>query len=136
MQFREQQQAWNTPISDTLTRLLNRKTFDTNFEQLIAVAERPERNSDDRRQVVTTSLFHAGWRCSTSIISSASTTASATFSGTRSCCSLPNARTQLLQGAGTKLFRFGGEEFVVMIRHVREDHVRGVFERFRRSIER
>ena len=38
--------------------------------------------------------------------------------------------------AQDKLFRFGGEEFVVMIRHVREDHVRGVFERFRRSIER
>lgn len=48
--FENNQQTWEYANLDTLTRLLNRKTFDTNFEQLIAVAERAERNSDDRRQ--------------------------------------------------------------------------------------
>ncbi len=35
-----------------------------------------------------------------------------------------------------KLFRFGGEEFVVMLRSVGEDDVRGIFDRFRLAVER
>ena len=35
-----------------------------------------------------------------------------------------------------KLFRFGGEEFVVMLRNVAEDHVHNIFTRFRLAVER
>jgi diguanylate cyclase (GGDEF)-like protein len=37
--------------------------------------------------------------------------------------------------ANDRIFRFGGEEFVVLLRSADLDHARGIFERFRQNIE-
>ena len=133
--FENNQQAWEYANLDTLTRLLNRKTFDTNFEQLIAVAEKAERNSDDRRQASDDQSLPC-WLAVFDIDHFKRINDSFGHLFGDEVLLLFAERMRSCFRAQDKLFRFGGEEFVVMIRHVREDHVRGVFERFRRSIER
>ena len=133
--FENNQQTWEYANLDTLTRLLNRKTFDTNFEQLIAVAEKAERNSDDRRQASDDQSLPC-WLAVFDIDHFKRINDSFGHLFGDEVLLLFAERMRSCFRAQDKLFRFGGEEFVVMIRHVREDHVRGVFERFRRSIER
>jgi hypothetical protein len=90
--FENQHQQWEYANLDTLTRLLNRKTFDDDFERLIAAAELAEQarkipSNAARPARRWPSRAGSGWWISTT--SRRSTTTSATSSATRCCCASP-----------------------------------------------
>ncbi|MCB1899627.1 GGDEF domain-containing protein [Cognatazoarcus halotolerans] len=133
--FENGQRVWEYANLDTLTRLLNRKTFDTNFEQLIALAERAERSTNDRRSESTGATMPC-WLGVLDIDHFKRINDNFGHLFGDEVLLLFAERMRSCFRVQDKLFRFGGEEFVVMIRHVREDHVKGIFERFRLSVER
>jgi hypothetical protein len=90
--FENQHQAWEYANLDTLTRLLNRKTFDDDFERLIAAAELAEQarqQSPNAAPSVPPSPNPAGLPSRTSTTSRRSTTTTVTFSVTKCCCASP-----------------------------------------------
>jgi len=133
--FDNGQRVWEYANLDTLTRLLNRKTFDTTFEQLIAVAEQAERSCNDRRHEDAGPAMPC-WLAVLDIDHFKRINDNFGHLFGDEVLLLFAERMRGCFRAQDKLFRFGGEEFVVMIRHVREDHVHGIFERFRRTVER
>jgi diguanylate cyclase (GGDEF)-like protein len=132
--FENQLRQWEFANLDTLTRLLNRKTFDAQFDLIIAEADRSERQASERRQgdpqderpswlgVADIDHFkrindNFGHLFGDEVLLRIADLMRASFR------------------SGDKLFRFGGEEFVVMLRNVAEDDVGAVFERFRVAVE-
>ncbi|MEC5396951.1 GGDEF domain-containing protein [Uliginosibacterium sp. H1] len=120
---------------DTLTRLNNRKTFDENFDRFISIAEQARRvKNGDRREdedktarpcwlgVVDIDKFkrindNFGHLFGDEVLLRVAEIMKKTF------------RTS------DKLFRFGGEEFVILLRHVSQDKAAMVFDRFRQAVE-
>lgn len=118
---------------DSLTGLLNRKTFDDSLHKLLAAADGPaqaggpERRSEDsvgehwlavldldRFKRVNDSHGH--------------------LFGDQVLVGLANIMRQVFRRRD-KLFRFGGEEFVVILRHTSEKNALKVFERLRATVE-
>ena len=125
--------SWDYANLDTLTGLLNRKTFDEQFDQLIAVAERARRHDGERRE--NADHPHPSWLGIVDIdhFKNINDTWGHLF-GDEVLIRL----AECMRGAfrsSDKLFRFGGEEFVVMLRNVPADTVAGIFERFRAEVE-
>lgn len=120
---------------DTLTKLNNRKTFDENFDRFIEIASQARRNRNgDRREeedradrpcwigVVDIDKFkrindNFGHLFGDEVLLRVAELMRKTFRGT------------------DKLFRFGGEEFVVLLRHVSQEKAAMVFNRFREAVE-
>ncbi|MDY0013168.1 MAG: GGDEF domain-containing protein [Rhodocyclaceae bacterium] len=124
---------WEYANLDTLTRLLNRKTFDEQFGLLIADAARAQRLANDRRH----SDFKGTLPCWLGVVDIDHFKRINDNFGHLFGDEVLLRIANLMQGsfrASDKLFRFGGEEFVVMLRGVSEDQVGMAFERFRETV--
>lgn len=135
--FENQQQAWEYANLDTLTRLLNRKTFDDDFERLIAAAELAEQallESGERRDA-DHAISQPCWLGVVDIdhFKKINDNFGHLF-GDEVLLRVADLMRQSFR-SHDKLFRFGGEEFVVMLRNVAEDHVQPIFDRFRQAVE-
>lgn len=131
--FENQLRQWDYANLDTLTRLLNRKTFDEQFDQLILEAERAQRLTDERR------LGDIGGTrpCWLAVVDidhfKRVNDGFGHLFGDEVLLLVANLMRKAFRG-GDKLFRFGGEEFVVMLRNTGEEDVGQVFERFRSAV--
>jgi len=123
---------WEYANLDTLTGLLNRKTFDDQFERLLRLAERQRENASDRRRL---EIKHPCWLAIVDIdhFKQINDTFGHLF-GDEVLIRLAGCMRKAFRTDDT-LFRFGGEEFVVMLRHAPEDAVTSIFERFRATVE-
>ncbi|MBP8133871.1 MULTISPECIES: GGDEF domain-containing protein [Zoogloea] len=135
--FENQQQAWEYANLDTLTRLLNRKTFDDDFERLIAAAELAEQalQTPLERREPELAVAQPCWLGVVDIdhFKKINDNYGHLF-GDEVLLRVGDLMRQSFR-SHDKLFRFGGEEFVVMLRNVAEDHVQSIFDRFRQSVE-
>ncbi|TVT69825.1 MAG: GGDEF domain-containing protein [Denitromonas halophila] len=124
---------WDYANLDTLTGLLNRKTFDEQFDQLIAVAERARRQDGERRE--DSALPSPAWLGIVDIdhFKHINDTWGHLF-GDEVLIRLADCMRSAFRSSD-KLFRFGGEEFVVMLRNVPAETVSSIFERFRIAVE-
>lgn len=119
---------------DTLTQLLNRKTFDDNLNRLLThagtKAARPP--SSERR---SQSDAHLDWLGVIDIdhFKRVNDTYGHMF-GDEVLILVANIMRKVFRRKD-KLFRFGGEEFVVLLRDTTEKNALSVFERFRSSVE-
>jgi diguanylate cyclase (GGDEF)-like protein len=131
--FENQMRQWDYANLDTLTRLLNRKTFDEQFDQLILEAERAQRLSDDRR----IDEFQGNRPCWLAVADidhfKRVNDGFGHLFGDEVLLLVANIMRKSFRG-GDKLFRFGGEEFVVMLRNASEEDVGQIFERFRSAV--
>lgn len=135
--FENQHHAWEYANLDTLTRLLNRKTFDDDFERLIAAAELAEKarlEPQERRDVEHT-FTQPCWLGVVDIdhFKKINDNFGHLF-GDEVLLRVADLMRQSFR-SHDKLFRFGGEEFVVMLRNVSEDNVNSIFDRFREAVE-
>ncbi len=135
--FENQHQAWEYANLDTLTRLLNRKTFDDDFERLIAAAELAEqaRQEPAERRTLSPSITQPCWLGVVDIdhFKKINDNYGHLF-GDEVLLRVADLMRQSFRNHD-KLFRFGGEEFVVMLRNVGEDNVQTIFDRFRVAVE-
>ena len=136
--FENQQQQWEYANLDTLTRLLNRKTFDDDFERLIAAAELAEqaRKAPQERREQAQNITQPCWLGVVDIdhFKKINDNFGHLF-GDEVLLRVADLMRQSFRN-NDKLFRFGGEEFVVMLRNVAEDHVQNIFNRFRADVEK
>lgn len=123
---------WEYANLDTLTGLLNRKTFDDQFERLLMLAERQRNTSSERRKAETK---HPCYLAIADIdhFKQINDNFGHLF-GDEVLIRLADCMRKAFRSDDT-LFRFGGEEFVIMLRHVPEDAVESIFERFRKTVE-
>lgn len=132
-----QLQQWEYTNLDTLTRLLNRKTFDDDFERLIAAAELAEqaRKEPPERRELSCLLTQPCWLGVVDIdhFKKINDNFGHLF-GDEVLLRVADLMRQSFR-SHDKLFRFGGEEFVVMLRNVSEDRVGAIFDRFRVAVE-
>ncbi|WP_374487029.1 GGDEF domain-containing protein [Zoogloea sp.] len=134
--FDNQHHAWEYANLDTLTRLLNRRTFDDDFERLIAAAEQAEQarlDSGERREY-SLAVSQPCWLGVVDIdhFKSINDNYGHLF-GDEVLLRVAELMRMSFRNHD-KLFRFGGEEFVVMLRNVAEDNVKGIFDRFREAV--
>lgn len=119
---------------DTLTRLLNRKTFDESLQKLLtATATKSLKHlSADRRSGVDE---HANWLAVMDIdhFKRVNDTFGHLF-GDEVLILVANIMRKVFRRKD-KLFRFGGEEFVVLLRDTAELHALKALERFRQTVE-
>ena len=136
--FENQQQQWEYANLDTLTRLLNRKTFDDDFERLIAAAELAEQalKIPLERREPSHAITQPCWLGVVDIdhFKKINDNYGHLF-GDEVLLRIADLMRQSFRN-NDKLFRFGGEEFVVMLRNVAEDHVHNIFNRFRIAVEK
>jgi diguanylate cyclase (GGDEF)-like protein len=126
--FENQHQAWEYANLDTLTRLLNRKTFDDDFERLIAAAELAEQaRKNPRTPRGQPPVTQPCWLGVVDIdhFKKINDNFGHLF-GDEVLLRVADLMRQSFR-SNDKLFRFGGEEFVVMLRNVAEDHVHNIF---------
>ncbi|MDD3354847.1 GGDEF domain-containing protein [Zoogloea sp.] len=135
--FENQHQAWEYANLDTLTRLLNRKTFDDDFERLIAAAELAEKANlmPRERRLPDHQISQPCWLGVVDIdhFKRINDNFGHLF-GDEVLLRIADLMRLSFRNQD-KLFRFGGEEFVVMLRNVGEDDVLGIFDRFRQAVE-
>lgn len=131
--FHNQQNQWEYANLDSLTHLLNRKTFEENFDQLITEAARAKR--DRARKLGPAELSRPCWLGVIDIdhFKRVNDTYGHLF-GDEVLLLVAELMRRNFR-ASDRLFRFGGEEFVVMIYHVADEAIEGVFDRFRHAVE-
>jgi len=124
---------------DTLTGLLNRKTFDEYLSRILSSlfkgdeTKKPAMNKPRRRRAPPADQGH--WLGVVDI--DHFKTVNDTFGhsiGDEVLLLIANMMRQSFRGYD-KLFRFGGEEFVVLLKPTSEKEALGAFERFRLSVE-
>lgn len=117
---------------DTLTRLLNRKTFDDSLLKMLAKSAETSSFSPDRR---LTNENQTNWLAVMDIdhFKRINDTFGHLF-GDEVLIHVANLMRTVFRGKD-KLFRFGGEEFVVLLRNTGSSDAGQVFERFRLAIE-
>ncbi len=118
---------------DTLTRLHNRKTFDENFDRFISIAEQANRHDSGKR-----SDNKAARPCWLGVVDIDKFKRINDNFGHLFGDEVLLRLAELMRKnfrASDKLFRFGGEEFVVLLRHVTPEDAHQVFERFRQAVE-
>ena len=120
---------------DTLTKLFNRKTFDENLLQMLAsvnaktlAPDSTERRSEPQK--------HISWLAILDLdhFKRINDTFGHLF-GDEVLIQVANLMRGIFRRKD-KLFRFGGEEFVVLLRDTDERNAAKVFERFRLAVER
>lgn len=119
---------------DTLTQLLNRKTFDDSLQHLLsAAAGKSLRQHPADRRVQPGQP--ANWLAVMDIDHFKRVNdAFGHLFGDEVLILAANIMRKVFRRKD-KLFRFGGEEFVILLRDSSEDHALKVFERFRRTME-
>ena len=118
---------------DSLTRLLNRKTFEETFDRLVlASANACECRIGERRLL---SEHQPAWLCVIDIdhFKRVNDTFGHLF-GDEVLLRMGDLMRRTFRG-GDRLFRFGGEEFVVLLNAADQAHAVLGFERFRQSVE-
>lgn len=125
--------------TDTLTRLLNRKTFDEYLIGILANIPNPEDDAQTllhlphRRQAHPEARNH--WLGVMDIDKFKSINDRfGHLIGDEVLILVANLMRESFR-AQDKLFRFGGEEFIALLRPAEFDHVVGTFERFRRRVD-
>lgn len=124
---------------DTLTKLHNRKTFDENFDRFITMAEQAalkrdeDAEGDARDSITTTGRFCWLGVADIDKFKRINDTFGHLF-GDEVLIRVAELMKKSFRGTD-KLFRFGGEEFVVLLRFVSADNAELVFERFRAAVE-
>lgn len=120
---------------DTLTKLNNRKTFDENFDRFIAIAEQAQRRATDE---LATPETLAGRHCWLAVIDiDKFKRINDNFGhlfGDEVLLRVAEVMKKSFR-ASDKLFRFGGEEFIVLLRFVTAENAHIVFDRFRQAVE-
>ncbi len=119
---------------DSLTRLLNRKTFEETFDRLLQASTRGcEYLGGERRQA---DAAMPAWLCVIDIdhFKRINDTFGHLF-GDEVLLRLGELMRRTFR-TGDRLFRFGGEEFVVLLNAVDAARAAQSFERFRRRVER
>ena len=135
--YRNYQSLLDYSERDSLTKLLNRKTFDDAFAKLLSATAVPDNAplpvDQDRRQsggkkrqwLAVLDIDHFkrvndqfGHLCGDEVLILLANLLRSSF---RAC---------------DRIFRFGGEEFVVLLRGTALDEARTIFERFRNNVER
>jgi diguanylate cyclase (GGDEF)-like protein len=118
---------------DTLTQLLNRKTFEDSLDKiLLSYQSDQSRHSEDERRVEPASTDD--WLAIIDIdhFKQVNDRYGHLF-GDEVLILLADAMRKTFRRRD-KLFRFGGEEFVVILRHASEERALQVFERFRLAV--
>jgi len=121
---------------DTLTRLLNRKTFDETFDRLLTSSEIDEQNDsfDDRRDHLDDGS--PAWLCVIDVDHFKRVNDSfGHLFGDEVLLRMGELMRRTFRG-GDRLFRFGGEEFVVILNAADETLALASFNRFRTSVEK
>ena len=121
---------------DTLTRLLNRKTFDETFDRLLtapAAESQDDEDIDDRRHLLREDT--PAWLCVVDIDHFKRINDSfGHLFGDEVLLRLGELMRKTFRD-GDRLFRFGGEEFVVILNAPDEKLAAVSFDRFRGSVE-
>lgn len=120
---------------DSLTRLLNRKTFDETFDRLLTVSlpDVPDDDFDDRRS--SPDMGSQAWLCVVDIDHFKRVNDSfGHLFGDEVLLRMGDLMRKTFRGAD-RLFRFGGEEFVVILNAENETLAATGFNRFRKSVE-
>ncbi len=120
---------------DTLTRLLNRKTFDETFDRLLTSSstDTPDDGFDDRRDQLDKGS--PAWLCVVDIDHFKRVNDSfGHLFGDEVLLRMGDLMRKTFRG-GDRLFRFGGEEFVVILNAANETLAATSFNRFRHSVE-
>lgn len=124
---------------DTLTKLHNRKTFDENFDRFIGMAERAalrqegDEEPDELEPNENTERFCWLGVADIDKFKRINDTFGHLF-GDEVLIRVAELMKKSFRGSD-KLFRFGGEEFVVLLRFVTAENAHLVFERFRAAVE-
>jgi diguanylate cyclase (GGDEF)-like protein len=121
---------------DTLTRLHNRKTFDENFDRFISLAEKFRLREEEKNgDIPSTGEDRYCWLGVADIDKFKRINDSfGHLFGDEVLIRVADLMKKNFR-ACDKLFRFGGEEFVVMLRFVSGDSAQSIFERFRSTVE-
>lgn len=119
---------------DTLTRLHNRKTFDENFDRFIEIAEQSQRR-DTADGLATEAVPSECWLGVADIdkFKRINDNFGHLF-GDEVLLRIAELMKKSFRGSD-KLFRFGGEEFVVLLRYVSAEDAEHVFSRFIQAVE-
>nr|WP_275983286.1 GGDEF domain-containing protein [Propionivibrio soli] len=120
---------------DTLTRLLNRKTFDETFDRLLTSSsiETPDDDFEDRRDHLEAGS--PAWLCVIDVDHFKRVNDSfGHLFGDEVLLRMGDLMRKTFRG-GDRLFRFGGEEFVVILNAQDEALAATSFNRFRISVE-
>ena len=120
---------------DSLTRLLNRKTFDETFDRLLTAVsnELPDGGFGDRRDGLTDDT--PAWLCVIDIDHFKRVNDSfGHLFGDEVLLRMGELMRKTFRG-GDRLFRFGGEEFVVILNAANRALAEAGFDRFRLSVE-
>lgn len=123
---------------DSLTGLLNRKTFDDNFSKILRTsaphsdAEDAARNQPERRHVVNEKQH---WLAVVDIdhFKRVNDTFGHLY-GDEVLILIANLMRSSFRPSD-KLFRFGGEEFVILLRSTSQEEAHLIFNRFRENVE-
>lgn len=120
---------------DTLTHLLNRKTFDENFDRFIASVGRTLKRDAGERRAEDVTEQRPSWLGVIDVdkFKRINDTFGHLF-GDEVLLRLAELMKKNFR-LRDKLFRFGGEEFVVLLRHVSEADAHAIFDRFREAVE-
>jgi diguanylate cyclase (GGDEF)-like protein len=120
---------------DTLTRLLNRKTFDETFDRLLtATTGEHEDGARDRRDHLESGA--PAWLCVIDIDHFKRVNDSfGHLFGDEVLLRMGELMRRTFRG-GDRLFRFGGEEFVVILNAANETLAASSFNRFRATVEK
>ena len=120
---------------DTLTRLLNRKTFDETFDRLLTAStvDDPDDEFEERRDHLHEDT--PAWLCVIDIdhFKRVNDTFGHLF-GDEVLLRMGELMRKTFRG-GDRLFRFGGEEFVVILNAADQSLAAASFNRFRMSVE-
>lgn len=121
---------------DSLTRLLNRKTFDETFDRLLsAPSSGAEDEGIDERRNNSQEEGAPAWLCVIDIDHFKRINDSfGHLFGDEVLLRMGDLMRRTFRG-GDRLFRFGGEEFVVMLNAADERQAAAGFDRFRVSVE-
>ncbi|MFA7270664.1 MAG: GGDEF domain-containing protein, partial [Sterolibacterium sp.] len=120
---------------DTLTRLLNRKTFDDSLHKLLAATNAKSLlKKDSERRIEKCVDAEGDWLAIIDIdhFKRINDRFGHLF-GDEVLILIANIMRQTFRKRD-KLFRFGGEEFVVLLRQTTQQNALGVFERFRERV--
>jgi diguanylate cyclase (GGDEF)-like protein len=118
---------------DTLTGLKNRKTFDENFNRIVATSRHLEMPFDGNRRVTPSGEYHWLGMVDIDHFKRINDNFGHVF-GDEVLLLLAAVMRKTFRGEDL-LFRFGGEEFVVMLAPTTFASASAVFERFRRTVE-
>lgn len=129
--YRNYQSLLDYSERDSLTGLLNRKTFDEKFARMINSRMSEPANSNDRRHVHATSQ----WLAVVDIDHFKRVNDRfGHLYGDEVLILVANVLRSSFR-AQDRVFRFGGEEFVILLRSTTLDEARMIFDRFRSNVE-